>query len=92
MRRQLLPAELETMHPRQRDLMRVIYSSGGATLREVHAQIPMLRRRFAESGHCSAAWCERGCFASGRAATTASLSTFPPGAMSLSIWGRSIDW
>jgi predicted transcriptional regulator len=39
-RRQLLPAELETMHPRQRDLMRVIYSSGGATLREVHAQIP----------------------------------------------------
>ena len=35
-----LPAEIEAMHPRQRDLMRVIYFAGGATLREVHARIP----------------------------------------------------
>jgi predicted transcriptional regulator len=35
-----LPDDLEGMHPRQRELLRVIYASGGATVREVHRRIP----------------------------------------------------
>ena len=35
-----VPDEVERMHPRQRDILRVIYRTGGATAREIHAQIP----------------------------------------------------
>ena len=35
-----LSSELEGFHPRQRELLRVILTSGGATVREIHAQIP----------------------------------------------------
>jgi len=34
-----LPAELDLPPSRQRDLLLVIYASGGATLREIHARI-----------------------------------------------------
>ena len=34
------PEEFETLGPRQRDLIRTIYASGGATVREIHARIP----------------------------------------------------
>jgi len=39
-KKNLLPSEYESLGPRQRDLMDVITRSGGATLREVHSQIP----------------------------------------------------
>lgn len=35
-----LPDEVERLSPRQRELMRVIYFKGGATVREVFARIP----------------------------------------------------
>jgi predicted transcriptional regulator len=34
------PQWVEQLAPRQRDLVRVIYFNGGATVREIHAQIP----------------------------------------------------
>ena len=35
-----VPEEVERMHPRQREILRVIYRRGGATAREIHAEIP----------------------------------------------------
>jgi len=35
-----LPAELQRLAPRQRDVVRVIYAQGGATAREIYARIP----------------------------------------------------
>lgn len=35
-----LPKEFETLGLRQRELIRVIYARGGATLREIHSRIP----------------------------------------------------
>lgn len=35
-----LSLKLEDFHPRQRELLRVILARGGATVREIHAQIP----------------------------------------------------
>ena len=46
-----LSSELEGFHPRQRELLRVILTSGGATVREIYAPNSGKRRlRSAASG------------------------------------------
>ena len=35
-----MPAEFEILGDRQRELVRIIYRRGGATVREIHAKIP----------------------------------------------------
>jgi len=35
-----LPAEFETLGARQRELVRIVYARGGATVREIHVMIP----------------------------------------------------
>ena len=35
-----MPAKFESLGERQRELIRIIYARGGATVREIHARIP----------------------------------------------------
>lgn len=36
----ILPTAVERLAPRQREMMRVIYADGGATIRDIHSRIP----------------------------------------------------
>ena len=67
---------IERMAPRQRDIMRVIHSAGGATVLEIQARIPDPRRPFADcerslTGSPSAELC-----GPGRAGGTGKFFTF----------------